>query len=265
MLTKKYVTLAAITCVLSIAATLSTARAQDADSRPLVAVYPIKRPSDAQPKPDANVKTNAAPINTANEAVYQFLEKANLDPNIIVLNIEDGLRKGKKVRLFERGAAGLDSIRQEQFKAECGNGSTNTQGQVLQPGQVVTPNAQIVDECLKRFAGNAAATGQLKNAEFIVDVAIMDVAIGDAIYEPIPEMPGKFRRLINCKIDLAVKVLDSTTGQVKFQALVPAAYTEKRVVQSQVNPVIDWRAIWNGLATDAGQKSAAAINGAIKS
>ena len=233
------------------------AGAQDADSRPLVAVYPIKRPSDVQ--------TNAQPVNAANEAVFEYLDRFALDPNIIVLNIEDGLRKGKKVKLFERGSAGLDSVRQEQFKAECGNSAKSPQGPVLQQGQTVTPGGQIVDECLKRFAGNAAATGQLSNVEFIVDVAIMDVAIGDAAYRPIPEMPGKFRRSVNCKIDIAVKVIDSTTGQVKFQALVPATYTESGIAQDKSEATVDRRAVWNGLATEAGRKAAAAINGAIKS
>jgi hypothetical protein len=231
--------------------------AQDADNRPLVAVYPIKRPSDVQ--------TNAQPMNAANEAVFEYLDRWALDPNIIVLNIEDGLRKGKKVKLFERGSAGMDSIRQEQFKAECGNNSSGGQGANLAKGQTITPGGQIIDECLKRFAGNAAATGQLANVEFIVDIAIMDVAISDAIYRPIPEMPGKFRRSVNCKVDIAVKVLDSTTGQVKFQALVPATYTESGIAQDKSEAQIDRRAVWNGLATEAGRKAAAAINGAIKS
>lgn len=234
-----------------------SACAQDGDSRPLVAVYPIKRPSD--------VKNNAQPVNVANEAVFDYLESWALDPNIIVVTIEDGLRKSKKVKLFERGSAGLDAVRQEQFKAECGNNTKGGQGAVLQQGQTITPGGQIIDECVKRFAGNAAATGQLTNVEFIVDIAIMDVAIGDASYRPIPEMPGKFRRSVNCKVDLAVKVIDSTSGQIKFQTLVPVTYTESGIAQDKSEATVDRRAIWNGLATEAGRKAATAINSAIKS
>lgn len=233
---KRNLNAGALALAVFFASDLIPAVAQDAGSRPLVSVYPIKRPSDVQ--------TNAQPVNAANKAVFEYLDRWGLDPNIIVVTIEDGLRKGNKVKLFERGSAGLDSVRQEQFKAECGNNS---------------------DECLKRFAGNAAATGQLTNVEFIVDVAIMDVAIGDAAYRPISEMPGKFRRSVNCKIDIAVKVLDSTTGQVKFQTLIPAAYTESGIAQDKSDAAVDRRAIWNRLATEAGRKAATAINSAIKS
>ena len=231
--------------------------AQDADNRPLMAVSPIKRPNDVQ--------ASAQAMNTANQSIYDYLDRYKLDPNIIVITIEDGLRKGKKVKLFERGSAGMDAVRQEQFRAECGNHTSGASGGGLASGQTVTPKGQVVDECLKRFAGNAAATGQMTNVEFIVDVSIVDLAFGDAVYQPIPEMPGKYRRSVQCKIDISVKVLDTTTGQVKFQAVVPASYTDGKIVQSQVDPMIDWRSIWNRIATNAGRDAAVAINGAIKS
>lgn len=233
------------------------ANAQDADNRPLMAVYPIKRPIDVQ--------NNAQVTNTANQAIFDYLDRYKLDPNMIVVTIEDGLRNGKKVKLFERAATGINSIRQEQFRAECGNTTSGATSGGLPPGQTVTPQGQVVNDCLKRFAGNAAATGQLTNAEFIVDVAIVDLAFGDAVYQPIPEMPGKYRRSVKCKIDVSIKVLDTTTGQIKLQKIITSEFTDGKVVQNQADPMIDWRAIWNRIATSAGRDAATAINGAIKS
>lgn len=254
IMSMSFAVLASVLGCLSLSAQAQNAQA---DNRPLVAVYPIKKPSE--------IDTKAHPMNKANEAVYSFLEQHALDPNIIVLNIEDGLRNGKKVKLFERGAAGLDSVRLEQFRAECGNNDSGAKGGNLDKGQTVTPSMQVVDGCLKRFQGNAAATGNLSNVEFLVDVAIMDVAISDPVYRAIPELPGKFRRSVNCKLDLSVKVIDTTSGQIKFQVIVPVTYTESGIALDKNDAKIDRSTVWNSLATDAGKKAAAAINGAIKS
>lgn len=222
----------ALTCVAFV-----SAQAQDADTRPLVAVYPIKVPQN----------TITGENQAQKNAVLEIIQADKLDPAIILLKTEEGLRNSKKMRLFERGTGGLSSVNQEQVRAACGNG-----GPV--PGGL---------DCEKRFAGNAAAAGQLSNVEFIVELAIMDLSIGDVVYRNIPEMPGKFRRSVVAKLDLAVKVLDSTSGQIKFQSILSANYTESGIALDKSESTVDKRAIWNGLANDAGKKAASAIVGAM--
>lgn len=216
------------------------AAAQEADPLPLVAVYPMTAPTNA--------------------TVASLLKNDNLDLNLIVLKTEEGLRASKKMRLFERGTSGLGSVNAEQRRASCSDNSAPSP-QSAPPNTVIGTTAV---ECEKRFAGNAANTGQLSNVEFIVEIIISDLAIGDATYRNIPEMPGKMRRSVAAKLDLAVKVLDSTSGQIKFQANVPAAYAESGIAQDKNDQIVDKRAVWNGLANDAGRKIASAIVGIMK-
>ena len=213
--------------------------AQDSDTRPLVAVYPIKAPT--------------------NPAVAALLSTDNLDTNLILLKTEEGLRASKKMRLFERSTSALGSINDEQKRASC-SGNSSPSAQPAPPNTVVGVEAI---ECEKRFEGNAAAIGKLSNVEFIVEIVIADLSIGDAVYRNIPEMPGKFRRSVNAKLDVAVKVLDSTSGQIKFQANVPATYTESGIAQDKSEETVNKRSVWNGLANDAGRKIAAAIVGVM--
>ena len=209
--------------------------AQEPDTRPLVAVYPIKQP--------------------ANPTVAGMLKADNLDSNLILLKTEEGLRNSKKMKLFERSASVLESVDDEQMRASC-SGNSSAAPQSAPPNTVVGV-AEI--GCEKRFAGNAADKGKLSNVEFIVQIVIADLSIGNAVYRNIPEMPGKMRRSVSAKLDVAVKVLDSTSGQIKFQANVPAAYTESGIAQDKSEENVDKRAIWNGLANDAGRKIASAI------
>jgi len=206
---------------------VSISHSQDADNRPLVAVYPMKIPQ--------------------NQIVADIIENNKLDLSIIVLKTEEGLRNSKKMRLFERAASGLSSVNQEQMRAACGNGSQTADG----------------IECEKHFSGNAAATGQLSNVEFVIELEIMDLSIGEVVYRNIPEMPGKMRRSVASKLDLAVKVLDSTSGQIKFQSVIIANYTESGIALDKSDSNIDKHLIWNGLAVDAGKKAATSIIGAM--
>ena len=209
--------------------------AQETDTRPLVAVYPIKQPT--------------------NSAVASMLKADNLDLNLIVLKSEEGLRNSKKMKLFERSASALDSIDDEQMRASC-SGNSSAAPQPAPPNTVV---GVAEYECEKRFAGNAADKGKLSNVEFIVQIVVSDLSIGNATYRNIPEMPGKMRRSVTAKLDVAVKVLDTTSGQIKFQTTVPATYTESGIAQDKSDENADKRAIWNGLANDAGRKIASAI------
>ncbi len=212
--------------------------AQDgADTRPFVGVYPMKMPE--------------------NTVVADIFTEDALDLNIIVLKTEEGLRNSKKMRLFERGQGGLNSINIEQKRASCASDNPNS---AKADGNVISTGGA---ECEKRFEGNFAQTGQLSNVEFIVEIAVKELSIGDVVYRNMPEMPGKMRRSVGAKLELAVKVIDSRSGQIKFQVNVPATYTESGIAQDKSENTVDKRAVWSGLANDAGRKAATAIVGAM--
>ncbi len=203
---------------------------------PLVAVYPIKAPE--------------------NRTLAETVRRNDLDLNLLVLGVEETLRASRRFKIFERDKAVLlSTVLEEQRLAACGN-----DGEVRRAGR---PDGAVVEEsCKKLFAGNAAKSGDLGNVEFIVHLSLKSIDIKDPVFRPIEELPGRFRRSNQAAIDVSVKVLDTTSGQIKFQGSVVAALNDKPEVVSErtATPV---RTVWNGLAGDAGRKIGNAVVGAV--
>jgi len=213
---------------ISAALLLSAALCTSASSQdlPLVAVYPMEASS--------------------NNAVNAFIKREQLDQTLLVLGAEETLRGSKRFKLFERDQKVLQStIIKEQDRAACGEEET----------------AKIKCD-LRRFAGNAADIGKLSNVEFIVQIAIKDVTIQEPTYRPIEEFPGRFRKTNNASIDVSVKVLDTTSGQIKYQGSVVTSLGGKpEIVTERTGIVI--RAVWTQLGTEAGRRVGNSIFSAI--
>ncbi len=197
-----------------------------AQELPMVAVYPMEASS--------------------NSAVNSFIKREQLDPTLLVLGAEEALRNSKRFKIFERDQKVLQStIIKEQDRAACGDEET----------------AKIKCD-IRRFAGNAADIGKLSNVEFIVQIAITDLSIQEPSYRPIEEFPGRFRKTNNASLDVSVKVLDTTSGQIKYQgSVVTALGTKPEIVTERTG--VATRAVWTLLATEAGRRVGNSIFGAI--
>jgi hypothetical protein len=205
---------------------LAAGTGSDAQDLPLIAVYPIE-------------------IANSNPA-YSFMRKEQLDQGLILLGAEETLRNSRRFKVFERDKKVLAStIVTEQDRAACGS-----------------EEKELIKCDLRRFAGNAAGMGQLSNVEFIVQVSIKDLTIQAPTYSPIEEFPGRFRKTNNASIDISVKVLDTTSGQIKYQGSVITALSSKaEIVTGSV--AFSPRSVWNQIATEAGRRVGNSIVGAI--
>jgi hypothetical protein len=205
---------------------LATGTGSFAQDLPLIAVYPIE-------------------IANSNPA-YAFMREEQLDQGLILLGAEETLRNSRRFKVFERDKKVLAStIVTEQDRAACGSEET-----------------ALIKCDLRRFAGNAAAMGQLSNVEFIVQVSIKELMIQAPSYSPIEEFPGRFRKTNNASIDVSVKVLDTTSGQIKYQGSVITSLSSKtEIVTGTV--AFSPRSVWNQIATEAGRRVGNSIVGAI--
>jgi hypothetical protein len=198
-----------------------------AQDLPLVAVYPIE-------------VANSNPASS-------FMRQEQLDQGLIVLGAEEALRNSRRFKVFERNKSVLAStIATEQDRAACGS----------------TEEGALMQCDLRRFAGNAAAMGQISNVEFIVQVSIKDLVIQAPTYRPIDEFPGRFRKTNNASLDVSVKVLDTTSGQIKYQGAVITTLSSKPEIVTQ-RAAFSPRTVWNQVATEAGRRVGNSIVGAI--
>jgi len=212
-----------------------------AQELPTVAVYPFK--------------------DIENDTVRDIIESNDLDLNIIVLKTGEALRASKKMQVFERNANTVEkTVRTEQSRASCSDSSPPSGTPPFVKS--LTPKGTDVVECAPLFKGNAAATGKLENVEFIIELSIKELSIGNVFYSPFPEVPGKFRGSYNAKLDLVVKLLDSTSAEIKVQKIVQASVSNSWI--SSEKGGVDKREIWSQLANETGRKAAAAILGVMK-
>jgi hypothetical protein len=203
---------------------------------PLVAVYPIL------------IENNAT--------LKSVIQSNDLDLNVLVLGAQEALRKSKKFKIFERDMTIMkDAILKEQDLAACGNdGKVNT-----------TKNADgslVEQSCKKLFEGNAAKTGALKNVEFIVQIILKDIDLREPVYAPIEEFPGKFKKTSQGSLDVAVKVIDTTSGEIKLQdsiAVKMAGKTEVVSEKKSVAPRDMWKSMSNRGGKEIGEKIISSI------
>jgi hypothetical protein len=213
-----------------------------AQELPMVAVYPFK--------------------DIENETVRNIVESNDLDLNIIVLKTGEALRASKKMQVYERNANTVaNTVRTEQTRAAC-SGNSSAAAPRSQNVVIADPAGDGEVECPRLYKGNAADKGKLDNVEFIVELSIKELTIGDVFYRPFPEVPGKFRGGYSAKLDLVVKLLDSTSAEIKVQKSVQASVSNNWIASEKGG--VDKREIWSQLANETGRKAAAAILGAMK-
>lgn len=98
--------------------------------------------------------------------------------------IENAIRNGRKFELVTRRADALAEIRKEQEFAKSG-----------------------------LAAGDAAAEGQLSNAQSVVKVKVEAFSFGRHA-RPIPNLEGKYKVSDSASMSLSVQILDTTKGTV---------------------------------------------------
>lgn len=203
---------------------------------PLVAVYPIR------------IENNAT--------LKSIIQSNDLDLNVLILGAQETLRKSKKFKIFERDMDMMkETVLKEQDLAACGNdGKVNT-----------TKNADgslVEQSCKKLFEGNAAKTGALKNVEFIVQMIVKDIDLREPVYTPIEEFPGKFKKTSQGSLDVAVKVIDTTSGEIKLQDSIAVKMSGKTEVVSEkksVSPRDMWKSMSSRGGKEIGEKIIASI------
>ena len=107
--------------------------------------------------------------------------------------------------------------------------------------------------CKKLFEGNAAKTGALKNVEFIVQILLKDIDLREPTYAPIEEFPGKFKKTTQGALDVSVKVIDTTSGEIKFQDTILVKMGGKAEVVSE-KKAIPARDMWKTMSNRGGKE-----------
>jgi hypothetical protein len=116
------------------------------------------------------------------------LERLKIDPVEVERQAEEVLRATRRFAIYERSTDVLKgAVMKEQSLAQSG---------------------------LAR--GNAAELGKLDNVEYIVQPEITAVNIGSR-YAPMEDFPGRFSRSDSSQLTVTFKLLDSTSGEIKFQ------------------------------------------------
>ena len=194
---------------------------------PLVAVYPIR------------IENNAT--------LKSLIQSNDLDLNVLVLGAQEALRKSKKFKIFERDMSMMkDTVLKEQDLAACGNdGKVNT---------IKNADGSLVEQsCKKLFEGNAAKTGELKNVEFIVQIIVKDIDLREPVYTAIEEFPGKFKKTSQGALGVAVKVIDTTSGEIKLQDSITVKMSGKAEVVSEKKSVAP-RDMWKSMSNRGGKE-----------
>lgn len=194
---------------------------------PLVAVYPIL------------VENNAT--------LKSIIKDNDLDLNVLVLGTQETMRKSKRFKVFERDITLMkDVILKEQDLAACGNdGKVNT---------AKNADGSITEQtCKKLFAGNAAKAGELSNVEFIVQIIVKDIDLREPTYTAIEEFPGKFKKTSQGGLEASVKVIDTTSGEIKLQDSVSLKMAGKAEVVSEKKSIPP-RDMWKSMSMRGGKE-----------
>ena len=216
----------AVALPIALGAVVGTTTGASSKDLPLVAVYPIL------------VENNAT--------LKSVIKDNDLDLNVLVLGTQEAMRKSKRFKIFERDITLMkDVILKEQELAACGNdGKVNT---------VKNADGSITEQtCKKLFAGNAAKSGELSNVEFIVQIIVKDIDLREPTYTPIEEFPGKFRKSSQGALETSVKVIDTTSGEIKLQDSVSVKMAGKSEVVSE-KKAIPPRDMWKSMSTRGGK------------
>lgn len=160
-------------------------------------------------------------------------ESLSLDKEEITRGLEAALRDTRKFQIYERSDTVLEqSIAKEQDKTLSGE-----------------------------LTGKGAQVGKQKNVQLLVYPLISEFKFG-AKFEEVSGLPGMFTRLDFGRIRVTFKVLDTTTGEVKYQVMTKAGFMrEPEVVESEQGGPAQPQ--WIKLAQDVAEKGAQAIVNAV--
>ena len=93
----------------------------------------------------------------------------------------------------------------------------------------------------------------MKNVEFIVQIIVKDIDLREPVYTAIEEFPGKFKKTSQGALDVAVKVIDTTSGEIKLQDSIIVKMSGKAEVVSEKKSVAP-RDMWKSMSNRGGKE-----------
>jgi hypothetical protein len=133
-------------------------------------------------------------------------DRLKIDPIEIARQAEEGLRATRRFAVYERSTDVLQgSVLREQDLAKSGLAK-----------------------------GNAAEFGKLENVQFIVQPEITELQIGSS-YAAVDDFPGRYRRKDDGKLTVTFKLLDTTSGEIKFQTTQAVSFSRQGGISEDRN------------------------------
>jgi hypothetical protein len=154
----------------------------------------------------------------------ETLRQAGFDTEGITRSLERVLNRSRKFTVFKRGESDMQSVLKEQNLADSG-----------------------------MFAANAAEFGKLANVALVVQPFVAEYRFG-SVFKEMDGESGMYERTDNGRISLTCKVLDTSTGEIKYQMTTPWDYYNQvdGVEKKTVDPGQDE---WIEMATGVGKRS----------
>ena len=155
----------------------------------------------------------------------ETLRQAGFDTEKITRSLEEVLNRSRKFTVYERSEKLLqEAVLKEQNLADSG-----------------------------MFAANAAEFGKLANVALVVQPFVAEYRFG-SVFKEMDGESGMYERTDNGRISLTCKVLDTSTGEIKYQMTTPWDYYNQvdGVEKKTVDPGQDE---WIEMATGVGKRS----------
>ena len=154
----------------------------------------------------------------------ETLRQAGFDTEGITRSLEGVLNRSRKFTVFKRGESDMQSVLKEQNLADSG-----------------------------MFAANAAEFGKLANVTFVVQPVVVEYRFG-SVFKEMDGESGVYERTDRGRISITCMVLDSSTGEIKYQMTTPWDYYKlvEDVEKKTVGPGQDQ---WIEMATGVGEQS----------
>jgi hypothetical protein len=154
----------------------------------------------------------------------ETLREAGFDTEGITRSLEGVLNRSRKFTVFKRNESDMQSVLKEQNLADSG-----------------------------MFAANAAEFGKLANVAFVVQPVVVEYRFG-SVFKEMDGESGVYERTDRGRISLTCMVLDSSTGEIKYQMTTPWDYY-KRVDGVEKKTVDSGQDQWREMATGVGDQS----------
>lgn len=122
----------------------------------------------------------------------------------LMADIENALRNGRKFEVLSRRASALAAVRKEQALAES-----------------------------ELAAGDAAQSGQISNAQAIVNVEVLSFSFGRSS-RAVPNMANKWTVSDACGIELSVQIIDTSTTSILASFPIKASTSSGQAVVNSV-------------------------------